>query len=64
MATVRVLPSVVDYLRRVPHGIVDVDHEEADAYFVHVYEVVDGHTATFNWFTVDKVTGIAEADFP
>lgn len=38
---------------------VEFDHKEGDKYMVHAYEVVptDGHTATFNWYTVDLVMG-------
>ncbi|MNV85602.1 hypothetical protein D3C71_1795700 [compost metagenome] len=44
--------------------IVEVDSETSTKYTVHVYEVVIddqstgvGHTATFNWYDVDKYTG-------
>lgn len=43
---------------------VEVDHETSTTYTIHVYEIVidnkatgEGHTATFNWYDVDKYTG-------
>ena len=57
------LPDVADYRSRVPGAIVEVDSEESGAYLVHVYEITDGHTATFNWYTVDKATGSVQAEF-
>ena len=58
VAKVAVLPEVVEYLREVPSGQVVIDHEdkETNSYLVHVYEIKDGHTATFNWYEVDKTT--------
>lgn len=47
-----------------PVYTVEVDHESQTTYTVHVYEIViddpvtkEGHTATFNWYDVDKYTG-------
>ena len=59
VAKVAVLPEVVEYLREVPSGLVVIDHEdkETNSYLVHVYEIKDGHTATFNWYEVNKTTG-------
>lgn len=37
--------------------IVEVDHTEGDNVIIHLYEMVDNHTATFDWYTVDKNTG-------
>ena len=55
---VSALPEVQEYLRSVPSGLVDIDHEdrETNSYLIHVYEVKDGHTASFNWYEVDKTT--------
>lgn len=43
---------------------VEVDSETSTTYSIHVYEIVidnkatgEGHTATFNWYDVDKITG-------
>ncbi|RJQ27255.1 hypothetical protein C4577_01745, partial [Candidatus Parcubacteria bacterium] len=47
---VKKLPEVQDYLKRVPNGRVEVDNEREGEYNVHVYEVKNGHTATFNWY--------------
>ena len=63
VAKVRTLPEVVDYLNRVPNGVVAVNGEEDTAYMVQVYESKDGHTATFNWYRVDKKTGAVEKQF-
>ena len=58
-AVVSALPEVQEYLRSVPSGLVVIDHEdkETNSYLVHVYEIKDGHTATFNWYEVNKTTG-------
>jgi len=45
-----------------PSIYVEVDHMEGNNYVVHVYEVVmddeeTGHTATYNWYYVNKTTG-------
>lgn len=60
---VKSLPEVVDYLKRVPNGLVSVNGEEDNAYMVQVYEFKNGHTATFNWYNVDKTTGKVEKEF-
>ena len=49
--------EVTDYLNRVPGAIVEVDHKEGDSYSVHVYEITNGHTATFGWYLVNQKTG-------
>jgi hypothetical protein len=57
---VKNLPEVQDYLARVPNGIVEYDSEdkEAGVWVIHVYEIVEngdeGHTATFDWYNVNK----------
>ncbi|MBI2310346.1 hypothetical protein HYU90_00765 [Candidatus Collierbacteria bacterium] len=65
IAKVSALPEVIEYLREVPTGLVTLDHEdrETNSYLIHVYETKDGHTATFNWYTVDKTTGAITKDF-
>ena len=65
IAKVSALPEVIEYLREVPTGLVTLDHEdrETNSYLIHVYETKDGHTATFNWYTVDKTTGEITKDF-
>lgn len=60
---VKTQPEVVEYLKIVPQGKVDIDHEENGAYVIHVYEVKDNHTATFNWYTIDKATGSVKKEF-
>lgn len=60
---VRLLPEVSEYVRRVPGALVEVDHQDEDGFSVHVYEIKDGHSATFNWYTVDPVTGKTSAMF-
>lgn len=60
---VKKLPEVQDYLKRVPNGRVEVDNELEGQYNVHVYEIKDGHTATFNWYQIDKTKGKAEKEF-
>ncbi len=60
---VKKLPEVQDYLKRVPNALVEVDNESEGQYNVHVYEIKDGHTATFNWYRVDKATGEVKKEF-
>ncbi len=62
-AKVKAFPEVIDYLKRVPNGRVEVNGEEDDTYMVQVYEIKDGHTATFNWYQVDKTTGAVTKEF-
>lgn len=65
VAKVSALPEVSEYLRAVPSGRIVIDHEdkETNSYLIRVYEIKDGHTATFNWYTVDKTTGVITKDF-
>lgn len=60
---VKNLSEVQDYLKRVPNGIIKVDDELDGEYNVHVYEIKNGHTATFNWYNVDKTTGAVKKQF-
>ena len=59
--------EVITYLKRVPNAIIQAQSttDEEDSYRIQVYEIKDEHTATFNWYTVDKKTGevVAEFDF-
>ncbi|MBI4036567.1 hypothetical protein HY386_01675 [Candidatus Daviesbacteria bacterium] len=50
---------MVQYLKDVPKGQVLVDHEdkEISSYVIQVFEVKNGHTATFGWFSVDQKSG-------
>ncbi len=63
IAKVKSLPEVIDYLKRVPNGLVAVNGEEDNSYLVQVYEITNRHTATFNWYNVDKTTGAVEKQF-
>lgn len=63
IAKVKVLPEVIDYLKRVPNGMVLVNGEENNSYLIQVYEFKNGHTATFNWYNVNKSTGAIEKQF-
>lgn len=60
---VKKLPEVQQYLKNVPNGIVEVDNEMEGEYNVHVYEVKNGHTATFNWYRVSIKSGEVRAEF-
>lgn len=60
---VKKLPEVQDYLKRVPNGRVEVDNELEGEYNVHVYEIKDGHTATFNWYKVSIKSGEIRPEF-
>lgn len=65
IAQVTALPEVQEYLRTVGGGLVTLDHydQPTNSYLIHVYEIKDGHTATFNWYTVNKDTGALTAEF-
>lgn len=63
IAKVKALPEVIDYLKRVPKGQVLVNGEEDNGYMVQVYEFTNGHTATFNWYSVHKQTGKITPEF-
>lgn len=63
IAKVKALPEVIDYLKRVPNGQVLVNGEEDNSYMVQVYEFTNGHTATFNWYTVNITTGGVTKEF-
>lgn len=63
ISKVKALPEVIDYLKRVSNGLVLVNGEEANTYMVQVYEFKNGHTATFNWYRVNKKTGEIKKEF-
>ena len=60
---VKKLPEVQEYLKNVPNGMVEVDNEMEGEYNVHVYEIKDGHTATFNWYRVSIKSGEVRSEF-
>lgn len=59
VSKVKSLPEVQEFLKNVPTGRVELDHFDkmTNLYLVHVYEIKDNHTATFNWYEVNKTTG-------
>ena len=59
IARVRGLAEVKSYLEQVPNARVEIDSfdQETNTYLVHVYEIKNGHTATFNWYTINQKTG-------
>lgn len=63
IANVKALPEVIAYLKRVPNGLVAVNGGEENAHMVQVYEVINGHTATFNWYNVNKQSGEVTPQF-
>src|SRR3989344_9196532 len=60
---VKKLPEVQDYLKRVPNGRVVVDNESEGEYNIQVYELKDGHSATFNWYHVSIKSGEVRSEF-
>lgn len=69
---VKSLPEVINYLQQVSgKGRVDVDHETNESWEVHVYTIeeypeitdIPSHTATFNWYSVNKTTGAIDCSF-
>ena len=57
--------EIIAYLKRVPNAIIQAQSttDEENSYQIQVYEVKNGHTATFNWYNVDKRTGEITAEF-
>jgi len=57
---VKKLPDVEKLIKKYPnYGIsVEGSNTSASSWNVHVYEIVDDHTATYNWYYVDKNTGM------
>lgn len=60
---VKNLPEVQEYLKNVPNGKVEVDNELEGEYNIHVYEVKNGHTATFDWYRVSIKSGEIRSEF-
>lgn len=65
VSLVRERPEVKDFLDNIEHANVYYSHEdpERNAWVIHVVENLSDHTATFNWYEVDKVTGSVRAQF-
>lgn len=63
ISKVKAQKEVKEYLKRVPNALVAVNGEEDTTYMVQVYEIKDGHTATFNWYSVNKQTGEISKEF-
>lgn len=64
VTSIKNLPEVQEYLKNVPNGKVEIDNELEGEYNVHVYEVKNGHTATFNWYRVSIRDGKIKEQFP
>lgn len=60
---VKGLSEVQQFLKDVPNGKVEVDNELEGKYNIHVYEIKDGHTATFNWYRVSIKSGEVKKEF-
>ncbi len=59
---VRARPEVQDFISLIningdSEAYIEYDHDECNTYSIHVYEIKDDHTATFNWYSVDMYTG-------
>lgn len=63
LENVKKRPEVQQFLKVVPGGIVEVDNEREGEYSVHVYEIKNGHTATFNWYKVSIKSGEIRPQF-
>lgn len=63
LSKVKAQTEVKEYLKRVPGGLVAVNGDDDTNYMVQVYELKDGHTATYNWYTVNKQTGKITEEF-
>lgn len=60
---VKNLAEVKEYLKNVPGAIVEIDNQDENVYNIHVYEIKNGHTATFNWYEVAKTGGAPKPQF-
>ncbi len=62
---VSTLPEVNEYLKNVSNGKVVFDHEDAisNSWVIHVYEELDDHLATKNWYNVNKLNGTIIPEF-
>lgn len=62
---VKTRKDVQDYMNKIPNAQIAIDHfdEETNSYVIHVFEVKNGHTNTFNWYDVNKLTGTITAEF-
>jgi hypothetical protein len=71
---VKELPEVKEYLKlnfpeeNIPVVVIDKSRSTNSLWIVHVFEIVEdnpteGHTATFNWYALDKCTGNVKCSF-
>lgn len=63
IAKIKAQSEVVQYLQEVPRAHVVVDSFDTTLYRIHVFEVINNHTATFNWYTVNKKSGEVKKEF-
>ncbi len=40
--------------------IIEVDSVDGNEVTIHLYEIKDDHTATYDWYTIDRMTGTGE----
>ncbi len=59
LAKVKDLPEVKTYLAKNSKNVAEFDHEDAptNSWVIHVFYNGPDLTATFNWYSVNKVTG-------
>jgi len=69
---IKQLPEVKNFLNlpfpSSSRTVVEIDHSSNDNWYVHIYEIVkdtttSSHTATFNWYGVDKCSGKIKCPF-
>ena len=65
IAHVRALPEVEQFMKTAGNPHVEVDHYDTEqgVWLVQVFEIVDEHQATFNWYTVNPHTGAVKSEF-
>lgn len=67
IAAVRERPEVLKFentlMKEGTAAHIDAQSEDGE-WLVQVYEIKDGHTATLNWYHVDKKTGKISVEFP
>ena len=59
------LPEISALLVKYPHYLIETEvlDQNTNAWKVHVYEIVEDHTATYNWYNVDVDTGKVDQEF-
>lgn len=60
---VRDLPEVRSFLLETNGLVVAENRPKDNEYLIHVFEIKDNHTATFNWYRINQKTGEVTKEF-